>query len=243
MTTPSPRDSVIRKIRALRERTAANGCTEAEAEVALAKMHELISEYNVTQDEISVRRDAAGCVADSITVLNAKDAPLWYSAAGAISTYAKVRAWYTSGIESTLDFLPPSPFYRIYFYGFPQDVATAISMCEVISDACYYMSTNYGASLHRAGRKDAIRQYGAGLCARLAERIREMARSVPTGTGLIVLKDQLVTDEFAKYCREHNMNLGSGKSFTTQRRDHHYSAGHADGDKVNLGTRDFISSK
>jgi hypothetical protein len=47
------RGSIIRKVRAMLEKTVANGCTEEEAASALAKATDLIEEYKLTSEELT----------------------------------------------------------------------------------------------------------------------------------------------------------------------------------------------
>ena len=47
------RNAIIRKVRAMLEKTVANGCTEEEAASALAKATDLIEEYTLTADELT----------------------------------------------------------------------------------------------------------------------------------------------------------------------------------------------
>lgn len=59
----------------------------------------------------------------------------------------------------------------------------------------------------REKRKRA--DFAAGMIARLQQRIDELKPKMQTGRGLMVLKDQLVKDEFAKLgIRLHNVNSG-----------------------------------
>ena len=52
---PRPdRDAVIRRIRALREMTTGNGCTEAEALAAAGKLAAMMAEHGVSDDEIAM---------------------------------------------------------------------------------------------------------------------------------------------------------------------------------------------
>lgn len=57
MTDNTARENVIAKIKALFERTTENGCTEAEAIAAALAAQRLIVRHNVTDEELSERRE------------------------------------------------------------------------------------------------------------------------------------------------------------------------------------------
>lgn len=58
MSESTERETIIDRIKALFERTTENGCTEAEAIAAALTAQHLIARYDVTDDELSERRDS-----------------------------------------------------------------------------------------------------------------------------------------------------------------------------------------
>ena len=58
MTDPAALDKLKLRIQALRAKTMDNGCTEAEAMMAAAKVAELLDRYDLTLSDVELRESA-----------------------------------------------------------------------------------------------------------------------------------------------------------------------------------------
>ncbi len=177
------REALFARLRALAAKTVENGCTEAEALVAAAKLAELLERHNVTMDEAELR-------ANPFTQHEERHgddvgARLWKVARG-VSILTDTR-WWTSG--------PGVHPVEIGFFGFDHEVAVARYLLEICAGAMRRaeLSLQYQYALLRpVSRRRRILPYLDGMADRLGERIAAMKPSAPAGTGLIVLRGALV---------------------------------------------------
>jgi len=235
MASTIEREALLRKIRALRSKSVANGCTEAEAAGAAAKLAELIAEHHVSDDELSLRRDARGCVKDSLRVIR-KERPEWFACAVAVSTLFKVKVWSSQSLEDVMDLGSLDFIQAINFYGFPEDVEASVALIDIIANSVNTEGLAFSKTKAKGLGRGAMASFEMGMTQRLSERILEIhaSRQAPTGRGLIVLKDSLVTDEFAQYCREQDLNLRSAGAGARPTNMAGYAHGQEAGNRVNL---------
>lgn len=215
------REALLRKIRALRQMTTARGATEHEASLAATHLAKLISEYQITEDELTLKEDAQGCVADAVRIIRT-DRPAWFKCGGAISKLFKTQCWSSHKYEDLLGLGTDDCVRSLNFYGFPEDVAASCAMMDIIDNACLNEGLAYAKSRGKPSRGRAAKQantatresFSLGLADRLSDMIRALlpAQALATGTALIVLKDQLVTDRFAEYLRTKNINLHTSRA-------------------------------
>jgi hypothetical protein len=229
--TTASRDSIVDRIRKLAKFTTANGCTEAEAGLAAAKVAALIAEYDVTQDELSLRRDDTGCITDDYTELNATISD-WAECCADIAALYGTRGWFKQGSEDALGLGFETPTVRIKYFGLPSDVAACLATSALIC-----VAVNTEAVAFKTRSPNARLDFRGGMVSRLCERLQQMHRERTvaqrsTGTALIVLKDQLVTEEYAKL----NMRLRAryGSAPTRQRNADAWVAGRNAGARVDL---------
>lgn len=227
------RDATIARIRKLSKMTTANGCSEQEALFAAKRVADLIAEFQVDQTELRVREDARGCIRDEFIIYNRREE--WTRVVGAIATLFSTRGWREFREDDPFGMdLCPQPSIAVHFYGYPEDVAASCALIAI----CYTAIQSESLTWHKAQRKKtekSRRSFETGMASRLAERIREMKpRHEAKGTDLIVLKGQLVDDEFANYCRDNNLRLvASRRSSAADPRA--MAAGYSAGNKVDLG--------
>lgn len=180
------RERAKRIIRELQNKTQENGCTEAEAMAAAAQIGELLAKYDMEIDEIGVREDTAKC--EKNTLFAADDA------AGSIIVGLK-------HFCSLIAYTDSTQHTRYVIFGTPHDLEIAKYMYEMLMEACDrgwsdFMETD-GYSMKKR------LSFRAGFANRVYSRLiklkdeRDFANR-STGTALIVLKNQLVTEEFRK---------------------------------------------
>ena len=123
------------RIKALTEKTVANGCTEAEAMSAAEMVGRLLERYALSMDEIEVRE--ARCVQAEVPMGGRRRRPI-DACVPAIARFCECKVWLARGarqspimMETRLD--PPGG--RYVFFGFETDTALASYLFAVIDRA------------------------------------------------------------------------------------------------------------
>lgn len=198
MNSDPKRESLIERCRKLGRMTTERGATENEALAAAAALSRLVSEHSISQSELQVRADAQNCVKDALVSLRNKESG-WSKVAINIERLYGTICWLDKKSEDVLGLGFETETTSVVFYGFPLDVAASICTLAIIGTAL-------DTSLEALGRvrRDVRDSFEVGFCDRINERLREMRqqrsdafRNASKG-ALVVLKDQLVKDEFAK---------------------------------------------
>lgn len=178
------REKIAAQIRALRAKTVDNGCTEAEAMAAAEMLARLLEKHNMTVDEAELRESPFQEhreVHDDLV-----GARLWKIADG-IAHMTGVRYW-TGRVGD-----PPS----ISFFGFDHEVEIAVYLLEICQRAMTYeldrtVAQNRLLTPVRARRLTAA--FLDGMADRLRQRLRALKPAEPVGTGLIVLRNELIEE-------------------------------------------------
>jgi hypothetical protein len=261
---------VKEKIRSLNAMTVANGCTEAEALAAMAKVGKLLEQYNLSMDEVSLRED--GCVCIAIDLGGKRTSPITKTIIGigdlTGTTTWQGKVWGKSaevcGINApgSSSHLDATPNQHLFFFGTPTDTEAARHLGNVIVEAekteleVYKASGEY-VNFFQGNRRSLLSSFSHGMGDRLNDRLAVMAKesrktvkeeeaarrqreAIPTGTSLIVLKQQLVEQEWKKT----GIKLSMGSSAGASNGDA-YVAGSVAGGRVNLsgGGQRLIGSR
>lgn len=217
----SERENLAAKIRALRAKTVENGCTEDEAIAAAAKAAEMLERYNFTLDEVELR--ASPFEMHTERYGDEVGRPLWRVAA-AVATLTNTRYWASR----------PGVFPReLTFFGFAHEVEVASYMLEICAGAMRREQSRIlhgGDTAHTPRARRAIRPFLDGMADRLRERILEMVPPRPTGTGLVVLRKELVEAAMA----EAGMQTQKGRGDVSRDHEASYRAGAVAGEGVAL---------
>lgn len=212
-------ERVKRVIRLLQEKTTENGCTEQEAMEAARKMGELLSENELTMDEVGVREDAAACETNHVFAADGYAGTL----ISGIAKFCTLIAYQEPGRGHGM---------RYALFGTPHDLEIAKYLYEVCAEAmehdwCGFME-DHGYSMKK---RESFRM---GFSSRVYQRLAKMkverdARNASQSRALVVLKDQLVKSEWDK------QGVKLGKARGQRAADAHaYSQGSAAGARVNL---------
>ncbi len=211
-------ERVKRIIQGLQAKTEANGATEEEAMAAAAKLGELLEQYDLSIDEVGVREDASQCRKNE--VFAADDAA--GSLISGIGKFCTLIVYQTRGTGHGS---------RYTFFGTPHDLEIAVYLYEITAEA---MDHDFSSYMEREGYSMKKRMsFRAGFSQRVYQRLMKMkadrdARR-PTGTALVVLKDQLVKSEWAK----EGIHLSKSRgTFAADRGA--FAQGQAAGGRVNL---------
>ena len=209
------RDAIISRIRKLKAMSQANGASENEANMAMGLLAKLMAEYNIEQTELTLKQDAHGCIKDSFTAISGLD--LWTEACWPIGKLFNCKVWRSpSTLEIDADFSIST--IEMNFYGYPQDVEACLALCQIIYLAIGQETNRFIATQPKGksrAKKEAIHSFSYGMAARINERINDLLpppAGASQGRGLMVLKDQIVTDKFAEYCRINDLRLGRAAS-------------------------------
>lgn len=191
------RPEILSKIAKLRQMTTANGASEGEAMFAAQRVASMIAEFNVSQSEMEIRTFAKdGCITDEFAVIGNDD---WTRVVVGLQHLFHVRCWYHHTKEDLLDLGTPIAVKYVKFFGFPEDVAGAMFLATMIREA---FATELARYVRDVKRGRDTRSFGLGMGDRINERLKSMATQQVTGpskgTGLMVLKGQLVGGEFDK---------------------------------------------
>jgi hypothetical protein len=189
-------EKVLSRIQALRGKTVAQGCTEAEALLAAGKVAELLDQYGLTLSEIDMK--AQSCAGEGIETNRRRRSPL-DECAGAIASFCDCRTWYE---------MSPQGHIRHIFFGLPADVAGVRYLYERIDEAfetetaAFKRSELYDAH-PSAQRRSATTSFQAGLghgiCTKLnrLKAERDATFRVSGGRDLVPVKQNVIEDEFA----------------------------------------------
>jgi hypothetical protein len=218
--TKAARERAKRIINELRKKTEDRGCTEEEALAAARTIGDLLEKYDLEMTETDVREDAASC--RQIEVYAADNfAGVLVTGIGKFCTLVV----YENRHEGHA--------CKYVMFGTPQDLEMGEYLYEMCAEAMERGWSDYmevhGYSM---AKRSSFRQ---GFSSRVHRRLRELKEErdrrtmAATGTALVVLKDQLVTTEFAK------QGVKLGKSAPQRAvHGHAYQEGRAAGDRVNL---------
>jgi len=226
----SNRHAALRRIKALAAKTIGNGCTEQEAFAAAEMMGKLMDRYGIESSDLEIQAEV--CI---VGVHGADRLQMHASSkicAVTVAKYCDVRVWHKTGTGI------------ISFFGLPADVEVATYLMRVIEGAMnrslkeFKKDPSYPSyDPARHVRNTFLSSMGGRINARLMEMYKERhteAQVTTTGTSLVVVKNAVVTEQFAKL----GMRLGKGKATTTaySASSAAMAAGAAAGNKVHLGT-------
>jgi hypothetical protein len=239
MSQQSELNAIKLKIRSLANKTVGAGCTEAEAQAAMDMVGRLLHRYHLTMAECDVRDvpckqwafDSRQCIRH----------PLWI-VIQPLAALFEAQCWTESGWNRRITY---------NFFGKEDDLPMIEYLMRVMWAACNTEVAAFKASAlyHDASnRRSATVSFMHGMADRLSERLREMKQEAAsameqadtrrhktkgagvTGTALIVLKDQLVKDEFDKL----DLGLRTTTTYRTISSAEAQAAGRKAGDRVNL---------
>jgi hypothetical protein len=229
------------RIKALTEKTVANGCTEAEAMSAAEMVGRLLERYALSMDEIEVRN--ARCVQVEVALGSRRRRPI-DGCVPAIARFCDCKVWLApAGRPDPKDpeFGRPRPGIRYIFFGFETDTALAAYLFTVIDRAITTETAAFKQAnprLRSTNLRRASASFQHGLVARVATRLdsmhEEREASVraqrATGTALILVKHRVVEEAF----RETDVRLVNMSALGPRVISKAYREGWVAGDRVNL---------
>ncbi len=244
-------DSIRRKIKALTQKTTENGCSEHEALSAMALVGQLLQQYNLSMSEIDVREQK--CTTIFIPLQDRQRRHPIDGCIVALTALFEGKVWFKKTWKKHEDdtfVVKNGRYVKEVSYAFfiqEQDADTIRYLFDVIFQAIETEAEafkNQNTYKETKRRKLAYVSFQKGMASRVADRLRAIKAendaaqqaaqaaghsASSTGTSLIVLKGQLIEEEF----KQLNMKLIKNYNRSRSHWDA-YAAGHKAGDKVNL---------
>jgi hypothetical protein len=191
----SKKNALLKRIRALRERTMENGCTEAEALEAAAKVTELLDAYGFSEADLSLPVEEI----TEETFLGTTKMPLGQTAfvITAIAEYCDCKGW-----EQRVNNKPVG----LRYFGRESDASVAMYLTHLCHTAMWSEWRAWMPNRDMTKRRSQERkEFQRGMASRLSARLREMkeARNQQhsgkrTGQDLVVLKNAVVDAAWAE---------------------------------------------
>jgi hypothetical protein len=226
-------DRLKTRIQGLRSKTTVNGCTEAEALLAAAKVAELLDRYDLALTDVEIRD--APCERREYETYRKKRIPL-DDCVGAVANFCDCRVWREKN---------PAGEARYVFFGLRSDIEVAHYLTELIDNAVraelgrYKNSAEY-RRFRNQDRHVANSSFTLGMVASIANKLTAMKAerdAVKNGNGrdLVVLKASVVDAELEKL----DLKLRTLRRATRMVSPMAYEAGGAAGASlpINLGIR------
>ncbi len=227
------------RIKALTDKTVANGCTEAEAMSAAEMVGRLLERYALSMDEIEVR--SAQCVQVEVHLGSRRRRPI-DGCVPAIARFCDCKVWLAPAARPDPDDpCKPITGIRYIFFGFETDTSLAAYLFAVIDRSIATEISTFKRSsprLHAVKLRRASTSFQHGLVARVAARLEKMhdereaavRAQRATGTALMLVKQTIVDDAF----RETDVRLVTMHAVGRRVVSSAYREGWLAGDRVNL---------
>lgn len=218
------RDTIARRVRALLAKTVENGATEAEAIAAAAKARQLLDEHRLSQADCEIEAEPI----DDVLIERPNDlklAAVDYCLTG-IDAYCGVKTWFSKrgGVR------------KVRCIGLRNDVDMAVYLYKMLASTIASEGARFARANPGGGRRVKA-SFQVGMAARIDDRLHEMAKALnpvaktASGTALVVVKDRVVNDAFARLGIHLSGRWTGGISVKDGAS---YNAGRAAGDRVNL---------
>jgi Protein of unknown function (DUF2786) len=216
-------DRLKTRIQALRAKTIDNGCTEAEAVSAAAKVAELLDRHDLSLTDVEMRE--APCERREYETRRKKRIPL-DDCIGAVANFCDCRVWREKNQDGET---------RYVFFGLRADIEVAHYLTELIDAAVrsglgrYKATPDYRRFRHQQ-RSMANGSFALGMVASIADKLTAMKAgrdqaNFGSGRALVAVKAAIVDAEFDKLGLKLRSARGTGRMVSTMA----YEAGGAAG--------------
>jgi Protein of unknown function (DUF2786) len=220
------RNGIIEKIKALLNKTTANGAAEAEMLSALDKASAMMDAYDITDEEVRLTKDEAAILHADPPDLKDPHRIKW-QLSGAVMEFCGVRI-FRSRHQTGLQCI-----------GMPSDVQFAMWLLDTLADFVFAELYGHliGCLAPRSERRTIIRSFVEACCERIGDRMIELvdrSKRARTSNGreLVVIKDAAIQ----AFMKEHNIRVRScGGSAPSHINEAARRAGHAAGDRASFG--------
>lgn len=236
--TPTEREKILARINALKAKTTANGCTEAEAIEAAKKVVELLQKYGIEEAELEdIKTDTYG------------------AAAREESTGKVYRTWHPTHILWTRIANICGVRILLYetkllFFGEKNDVLTAFYMVDLFKNTAdtefkRYRRTQVGRDAKKQHHGMTVKaSWMGGFVYRMSQRLDSLleekkmaeAKMMQKSSELIVLKDQIIESRYSNWLQKAGLKIKAGAKKETTVKDYtSFYKGVESGSKVHIG--------
>jgi hypothetical protein len=186
-------DKLKTRIQALAAKTVANGCTEAEALSAAAKVAELLDQYDLSLSD--VERAGAQCERLVMAAGKKQRQPM-AGCIGAIALFCDCKVWREKDAQGRA---------ATVFFGLPADLEAARSLYALIEAAMRSEAEAYKRVRKVISyRHDESRSFLIGMAQAIGETLldmkhsRDAANRTASGRDLVLVKSGVVEAEFTR---------------------------------------------
>lgn len=208
------REDMLNRLRALKERTVENGCTEAEAMTAATLLMKLLDKHNFSQSDLEMPLEA---ITEDTYYSPRKELGQEFYLMYGIEVYCDVKVWRRKEFQPGKRALIPV----IVLFGRESDVMVARYLMDLVRTAMDSEWKTFNRQPRLNVRSSDRRLFERGMCMRISQRLVEMKRarnaevdpaSGKTGQSLVVVKNAVVTEAFAKRGIKLSFSKGHGTS-------------------------------
>ena len=194
--TNTKRESIIKKINLLKEKTTSNGCSEAEAMSAAEMISRLLQEYDLSMTEVEVKSQEF--ITEQIDIGGKVKKPI-HDVVSSIGYFTDTKVYFTKRMSN----------YAYNFFGAKKDVEFAGYLFDLLSHAMdnEYAKYQKTSEYKMIGGKVARGSFYKGMIIRLGQRLREMKNNITNeakSSGLMLYNKMAITEQMF---RENNPNL------------------------------------
>ena len=173
-------DKLMQRIRALREKTVEQGCTEQEAVAAAEKVAELLDRYGLSLSELDLRKQS--CEGIGVETGRKRRGPI-DDCMGTIARFFDCRVWGETADDGTL---------RYVFFGLPGDVQAAVYLHDLVAvafttETATFQREKFYRSLDSGQRRSATNSFQVGLAQGIIDKLnasrkaRDLQQTVAPG--------------------------------------------------------------
>jgi len=215
-------DKLKGRLQALRAKTIANGCTEAEALSAAAKLAELLDRHDLSLSDLELREEP--CIQSAISTNRKQRQPI-SACVPSIADYCDCKVWREKDETGRI---------RYVFFGMSASVEMAHNIYDVIAAALQSGWEDYARQQRfiRYGQ-DEKGSFLFGMAISLADKLsaqktrRDADTRQATGRDLVVVRHDIVEAEFSKLNMAFRQGRASGKKVSAGAFEAGHSAGQA----------------
>ena len=220
------------KIIQLKKVVPENGATEAEALTALRLANRLMEKHGISEENLLATEFERDMHRRGVDKQNNHQDPALKLCAVTIAKFCGVQFWW-----SRMSITPKKEKVFGNIFGYNGDVEMAEFLMDLVSKSMERSWTDYlkaGEYDRSISRHRLYWSFRHGFADRINSKLDEMMkmRAVPTGTDLVVLKDQMVAQGMKELLPDLNLRDGRRSSMGISRDA--YADGVVAGNRVNL---------
>jgi hypothetical protein len=191
-------DKLVQRIRALREKTVEQGCTEQEAMAAAEKVAELLDRHGLSLSELDLRKQR--CEGIGVDTGRRRRGPI-DDCMGTIAVFFDCRVWGETEANGAI---------RYIFFGLPGDVQASVYLHDLIvlafaTETTAFQTGAFYGSLDSGQRRSATNSFQVGLARGIVEKLDRLrhardaaAQGGTGGRALVPVKRSIIDQEMER---------------------------------------------